>query len=72
MRGAIREEGERIRATTSADQGTFDRKAQVSKKPDGTLASERSLMKQSVNQVQEDAAPLIDDAKKAVRNALKK
>ncbi|CAM3345796.1 conjugal transfer protein TraG N-terminal domain-containing protein [Paracidovorax anthurii] len=72
MRGTIREEGERIRAATSADQGTFDRKAQITKTPDGTLASKRSLMKQSVNQVKEDAAPLINDAKNAVKDALKK
>jgi conjugal transfer mating pair stabilization protein TraG len=72
MRSAIREEGERIRATTSADQGAFDRKAQITKTPDGTLASERSLLLQSGKQVKEDAAPFIDDAKQAVRDALKK
>ena len=72
MRSAIREEGERIRATTSADQGAFDRKAQITKPPDGTLASERSLLLQSGKQVKEDAAPFIDDAKQAVRDALKK
>ncbi|MBS0499267.1 MAG: conjugal transfer protein TraG N-terminal domain-containing protein [Proteobacteria bacterium] len=71
-RSAIREEGERIRATTSADQGAFDRKAQITKTPDGTLASERSLMLQTGKQVKEDAAPLIEDAKQAVKDAFKK
>lgn len=72
MRSAIREEGQRIRATTSANQGAFDRKAQVTKTPDGTLASERSLTLQTGKQVKLDAAPLIDDAKQAVKDALKK
>ena len=72
MRSAIREEGERIRATTSVDQGAFDRKAQITRTPDGTLASERSLMMQTGKQVKEDAAPLIDEAKEAVKKALKK
>ena len=72
MRSTVREEGKRIRATTSADQGTFDRKAQITRTPDGTLASERSLMMQTGKQVKEDAAPLIDEAKEAVKKALKK
>ena len=72
VRSAIREEGERIRATTSADQGTFDRKAQITKTPDGTLASGRSLMLQTGKQIKEDAAPIVEDAKQAVKDALKK
>ncbi|WP_250439187.1 hypothetical protein, partial [Delftia tsuruhatensis] len=54
------------------NQGTFDRKAQITRTPDGTLASERSLMMQTGKQVKEDAAPLIDEAKEAVKKALKK
>ena len=72
MRSSVRDEGERIRASASGDQGAFDRKAQITRTPDGTLASERSLMVQTGKQVKEDAAPLIDDAKKAVKDALKK
>lgn len=72
VRSTIREEGERIRATTSADQGTFDRKAQLTRTPDGTLASERSLVLQTGKQVKEDAAPIIDDAAQAIKDALKK
>ena len=72
MRSTIRDEGERIRATTSGDQGAFHRKAQITQTPDGTLASERSLMTQTGKQIKEDAAPVIDDAKQAVKNALKK
>jgi len=72
LRNSVREEGERIRASASGDQGAFDRKAQITRTPDGTLASERSLMIQTGKQVKEDAAPLIDDAKRAVKDALKK
>jgi conjugal transfer mating pair stabilization protein TraG len=72
VRSSVREDGGRIRSTTAADQGTFDRKAQITETPDGILASERSLMMQTGKQVKEDVAPLIDDATEAVKNALKK
>ncbi|PND33879.1 conjugal transfer protein TraG [Achromobacter pulmonis] len=72
VRSSIREEGGRIRATTGSDQEAFEQKAQIRETPDGTLASERSLMKQTGKQVVEDAAPLIDDAKNAVKDALRK
>lgn len=71
-RSAIHTEGERIRSATSGDQETFDRKAQVTTTSDGTLAPDRSLMKQSVKQIKEDAASIIDDAKQAVKGAFKK
>ncbi|MFT3815746.1 MAG: conjugal transfer protein TraG N-terminal domain-containing protein [Acidovorax sp.] len=72
LRRTVHQEGERIRTSTSADRGEFDRKAQITRTPDGTLASERSLMMQTGKQVKEDAAPLIDDAKQVVKDALKK
>ena len=72
MRSEVQAEGQRIRASSSADQATFERKAQITKTPDGTLASERSLMLQTGKQVKEDAAPIVEDAKQAVKDALKK
>lgn len=72
VRDTVRVEGERIRGATSGQQGDFERNAEISRTPDGTLASQRSLLKRSVDQVREDAAPLIDDAKAAVKDALKK
>jgi conjugal transfer mating pair stabilization protein TraG len=72
IRSTVHEEGERIRATTSADQGAFNRNARLTKTPEGILASERSLMLQTGKQVKGDAAPLVDDAKQAVKDALKK
>jgi len=72
VRSSIREEGGRIRATTGSDQEAFEQKAQIRETSDGTLASERSLMKQTGKQVVEDASPLIEDAKNAVKDALRK
>ena len=72
IRGTVHEEGERIRAATSSDQEAFDRTARITKTPEGILASERSLMLQTGKQVKEDTAPLVDDAKQAVKDALKK
>ena len=72
MRSEIQAEGQRIRASSSSDQDSFERKAQITKTPDGTLASERSLMLQTGKQVKEDAAPIVEDAKQAVKDALKK
>lgn len=72
LRSTVREEGERIRASTSADQDEFDRRARITRTPDGTLASERSLILQAGKQVKEDAAPLIEDATEVVKDALKK
>lgn len=72
LRSAIRSDAERLRVAASGDHQAFDRKAQITKTPDGTLASERSLMLQTGKQVKEDSAPLIKDAKQAVKNALKK
>nr|WP_297383280.1 conjugal transfer protein TraG N-terminal domain-containing protein [uncultured Roseateles sp.] len=72
LRTTIRQQGERIRTTTSADQAKFEREAQIAETPDGALASKRSLMLRTGKQVKEDAEPLLEDAKEAVKNALKK
>ena len=72
LRTTIRQEGERIRTATSTDQAKFEREAQIVETPDGTLASKRSLMLQTGKQVKEDGAPLLEDAKQVVKNALKK
>ena len=43
VRSTIHQEGQRIRASTSADQGGFDRKAQITQTPDGTLLIRQAL-----------------------------
>jgi len=72
VRGAIHGEGQRIRSNASNDLESFQRKAQITETSDGTLASERSLMMQTGKQIREDAAPIIEDARKAVSDALRK
>jgi conjugal transfer mating pair stabilization protein TraG len=72
LRESIRVEGEKIRSEVANEQTTFDRKAQITKTPDGSLASENSLVKRSVNQMREDASPVIEDAKRALKDVLKK
>jgi conjugal transfer mating pair stabilization protein TraG len=72
LRSTIGEEGERIRAGTTTGQRAFARKAQMTPTPDGTLASGRSLLKQSGKQVAEDASSIIDEAKKALKDGLRK
>ena len=72
LRGAIHEEGQRIRSTAAIDQESFKKKAQITDTSDGTLASERSLMMQTGKQIKEDAAPIIEDARKAIKDALRK
>lgn len=72
LRTTIYQEGERIRAKASAGQQTFEQKAQIAATADGTLASKRSLMLQTGKQVKEDTSTVLEDAKQAVKNALKK
>jgi conjugal transfer mating pair stabilization protein TraG len=72
MRDTIREEGEGIRATAADEQASFQHKAEITTNLDGTLASKRSLMKQAGKQVIEDGGNLFDNAKDAVKGALRK
>jgi conjugal transfer mating pair stabilization protein TraG len=72
LRESIRVEGEQIRSEVANEHTTFDRKAQITKTPDGTLASETSLVKRSVGQMREDASPVVEDAKRALKDVLKK
>lgn len=72
LRSSVQEEGGRIRATAGSDREAFEHKAQIRETPDGTLASEQSLMKKTGKQVVEDAGPIIEDAKNAVKDALRK
>ncbi len=72
LRESIRADGAQIRADVAEDRTHFDRKAQVTSTPDGTLATESSLVKRSVEQVQHDASPVVDDAKRALKEIFKK
>ena len=72
LRDSIRKEGAQIRADVADDKVQFDQNAQVTKTPDGTLATEASLVKRSVGQVSQDVSPVIDDAKRALKDVFKK
>ena len=72
LRGAIRAEGEQIRGEVANDREKFDREAQITRTPDGTLGTKASLVKRSVGQVQQDASPVLEDAKRALKDVFKK
>ena len=50
----------------------FDREAEIVKSEEGTLASRRSLLKQSGKQVGKDADASLDNARDAVKDLLKR
>jgi conjugal transfer mating pair stabilization protein TraG len=72
VRSAVRNQGADIQSKTAAAGEAFDRNAEVTRGPDGTLSSKRSLMKQTGKQAKEDASGTIDDARRAVKDALRK
>jgi conjugal transfer mating pair stabilization protein TraG len=71
LRDGIRDQGTRIREQVTEGQGRFNDHAEASRMPEGTLASERSLLKRTVDQVQADVTPVLEDAKRAVKDALR-
>lgn len=72
IRGDIQAHGGEIRKQTDSANQEFDTKAEIVKTPDGTLASKKSLLKQTGKQVARDAGPTFDNAKDAVKDLLKK
>ena len=72
LRDGVRTQGVRIRGQVAEERSRFDDQAETSRTPDGTLASQRPLLKRTVDQVQVDAAPLLDDATRAIKDVLKK
>jgi conjugal transfer mating pair stabilization protein TraG len=72
IRGAVQSRGAEIRRDVGARRDSFDRDADVVKTEDGTLASRRSLLKQSGKQVGKDASASLDNAKDAVKDLLKR
>ncbi|HEY0847782.1 MAG TPA: conjugal transfer protein TraG, partial [Noviherbaspirillum sp.] len=71
IRNDIQAKGEEIRGQTDAAITDFDASAEIVKTPDGTLASKKSLFKQTGKQVAEDAGATIDNAKDAVKDLFK-
>ena len=71
-RQEVQTRGTEIRATAIADQTGFDAKAEIVKTNDGTIASKKSLLKQSGKQVVKDAGATADNAMGVVKDLLKK
>ena len=72
LRNDVQTEGKAIRNETASARSTFDRKAEVVDTADGTLATKKSLLKQSGKQVVDDGAASIDNAKEVVKDLLRK
>ena len=68
----VHTQGAGIRQQAEAARGTFDAKAEIVPALDGTVASKRSLLKQTGKQVADDAGASIDVAKDAVKDLFKK
>lgn len=71
-RSDIQAQGTEIRKQVGTARQEFDAQAEIVKEPDGTLASNKSLLKQTGKQVAEDAGATIDDTKDIVKNLLKR
>ncbi|MDB5926234.1 MAG: hypothetical protein JWN13_5170, partial [Betaproteobacteria bacterium] len=72
LRRDVQEGGAAIRSQTGSANSDFDMKADIIKTPDGTLATRRSLLKQTGKQVAEDAGATINESKEAVKDLLKR
>jgi len=72
VRSEVEEEGARIRVDGYDARARFSEQVQDTRTPDGTLMSNPSLMRRAAEQVREDAKPIVEDATRAVRDALKK
>ena len=71
-RDEVQTGGAQIRSRVDTSRAGFDSKAEIVKTDDGTLASKRSLLKQSGKQVAKDAGATVDNVKDAVKDLLKK
>ena len=71
-RDEVQTRGVQIRSGAAARSTSFDSKAEIDKTDDATLATRKSLLKQSGKQVAKDAAASVDNAKDIVKDLLKK
>ncbi len=72
LRGEVQTRGGAIKKETSEAGSNFDRKAEIVDPGDGTLATRRSLLKQSGKQLVDDGEASFDNAKDAVKKLLDK
>ncbi|MCB2020387.1 MAG: conjugal transfer protein TraG N-terminal domain-containing protein [Burkholderiaceae bacterium] len=72
LRGDVQTRGDALRNEAGAAGSRFDQNAEIVDTGDGTLATKKSLLKQSGKQVVDDAESSINDAKDAVKDLLRK
>ena len=72
FRGEVHTRAAELRQQAEAAGAGFASKAEIVPTPDGTLASKKSLLKQTGKQVRDDAGASIDVAKDAVKDLIKK
>jgi len=68
IRNEVQQESQRIRGKTTSAGGDFDNKAEIVKTDDGTLASKKSLVGQSMKQVGKDATNTAQEVSVAAKN----
>lgn len=72
IRDELQERAKQLRGETSTKNGEFDRKAEIIKTDDGTLASKKSLLGQSMKQVGEDASATAREVTDAAKELFKR
>ena len=72
LREEVQAKASEIRHRTEGAQGNFDSKAEIIPTQDGTLASKKSLLKQTGKQVVNDGSASIGAAKDAVKDLLRR
>ena len=72
LRSEVKTHAAGLRQQAEAARSSFDAKAEIVPTSDGTLASKKSLLKQTAKQVGSDAGASIDAAKDAVKDLFKR
>lgn len=72
LRSDMQARGNALRDEAGAAGSRFDQKAEIVDTADGTLATKKSLLKQSGKQVVDDVGASISDAKDAVKDLMRK
>ena len=72
LRDEIQTRGTSLRTEAGVAGARFDQRAEIVDTGDGTLATKKSLLKQSGKQFVDDAEASIDDARDAVKDLLRK
>lgn len=72
IRNEVQQRSQQIRSKTASAGGEFDNKAGIVKTDDGTLASKKSLVGQSMKQVGKDAANTAQEVSDAAKDLFKR